>query len=96
MRRLGSLVLLLAGAVGLGAGVAAFTVADARAQSIVDEWGAAKFPAPPALKPVKIDNPKETALLAMDFTNQTCSPQRRPRCANAVPKVQKLIAEARA
>ena len=40
--------------------------------------------------------PKETALLAMDFTVQTCTPQRRLRCANSVPKVATLIAEARA
>jgi len=38
----------------------------------------------------------ETALLVMDFTVQTCSPQRRPRCAASVPKVQKLVAGARA
>src|SRR3989454_748349 len=34
--------------------------------------------------------------LVMDFTNQTCSTQRRPRCAASVPKVQKLVAGARA
>ena len=32
----------------------------------------------------------------MDFTNQTCSQQRRPRCAASVPKVLKLVNEARA
>src|SRR6266403_1352167 len=67
----------------------------ARAQTIIDEWASAKLPAPPELKPVTID-PKETALLVMDFTNQTCTPQRRLRCANSVPKVQALVAEARA
>jgi nicotinamidase-related amidase len=63
-------------------------------QTLIDEWGTAKFPAPPALKPAKL-NAKETALLVMDFTRQTCSMQRRPRCANSVAKVQKLVAEAR-
>jgi nicotinamidase-related amidase len=67
----------------------------ARADTIVDEWGNAKFPPPPQLKPVKIVS-QETALLVMDFTNQTCSRQRRPRCADSVPKVVKLVAEARA
>ena len=67
----------------------------ASAQTIVDEWTAAKLPPPPQLKPVTIDA-KETALLVMDFTNQTCSMQRRPRCANSVAKVAKLVADARA
>jgi nicotinamidase-related amidase len=66
----------------------------ARAQTIIDEWASAKLPAPPDLKPVTID-PKETALLVMDFTVQTCTPQRRLRCANSVPKVEKLVADAR-
>jgi len=66
----------------------------ARAQTIIDEWASAKLPAPPELKPVTID-PKETALLVMDFTVQTCTPQRRLRCANSVPKVEKLVADAR-
>ncbi|HEY4819752.1 MAG TPA: cysteine hydrolase [Xanthobacteraceae bacterium] len=68
--------------------------ATARAQTIIDEWASAKLPAPPELKPVTID-PKETALLVMDFTVQTCTPQRRLRCANSVPKVEKLVADAR-
>jgi nicotinamidase-related amidase len=67
----------------------------APAQTVIDEWESAKLPPPPALKPATI-NPAETALLVMDFTNQTCSMQRRPRCAASVPKVQKLVADARA
>ncbi len=66
-----------------------------RAQTVIEEWGTAKFPAPPPLKPAKID-PKETVLLVMDFTKQTCTPERRKRCADSVPKVVKLITEARA
>jgi nicotinamidase-related amidase len=65
------------------------------AQTIVDEWSTAKLPAPPDLKPAKVDA-KQTALLVMDFTNQTCSGERRPRCANSVPKIAKLVANARA
>jgi nicotinamidase-related amidase len=65
------------------------------AQTLIDEWGMAKFPPPPQLKPATL-NPRETALLVMDFTTQTCTPARRPRCAASVPKVQKFVAEARA
>jgi nicotinamidase-related amidase len=32
----------------------------------------------------------------MDFTKQTCTPERRKRCADSVPKVVKFVAEARA
>ncbi len=71
-----------------------FTTASA--QTLIEEWGAAKLPAAPALKPVKIENAKEVALLVMDFTKQTCTQERRPRCAVSVPKVAKLVADARA
>jgi nicotinamidase-related amidase len=67
----------------------------AQAQSVIEEWTAAKFPPPPALKPVTLAA-NETALLVMDFTNQTCTEQRRPRCARSVPKVLALVKEARA
>jgi nicotinamidase-related amidase len=90
MHRFCSLVCALLAAVIVGSGTL-----PAQAQTIVDEWTAAKLPPPPQLKPVTVDA-KETALLVMDFTNQTCSRERRPRCANAVAKVQKLVAEARA
>src|SRR5262245_46547204 len=70
------------------------TWSGATAQTVIDEWASAKLPAPPALKPAKIV-PGETALLVMDFTNQTCSPERRIRCHNSVPKVVKLVNEAR-
>jgi nicotinamidase-related amidase len=70
-------------------------LSGAQAQTVIDEWAAAKLPPAPMLKPVKI-MPGETALLVMDFTNQTCSQERRPRCALSVPKVVKLVNEARA
>ena len=66
-----------------------------QAQNAIEEWATAKFPAPPPLKPAKIDA-KETALLVMDFTKQTCTPERRKRCADQVAGVQKFVAEARA
>ena len=62
------------------------------AQTIVDEWTNVKAPPPPELKPVTI-NPKETALLILDLVKQICGP--RPRCVASVPKVQRLLTEAR-
>jgi nicotinamidase-related amidase len=70
-------------------------MATAQSQTVIEEWSTAKFPPPPPLKPAKIEA-KETALLVMDFTIQTCTQQRRPRCAASVPKVAKLVGEARA
>jgi nicotinamidase-related amidase len=71
------------------------TIAPAHSQTLIEEWSTAKFPPPPALKPAKLDA-KETAVLAMDFTKQTCSPERRKRCADQVARVQKFVADARA
>lgn len=68
---------------------------SAGAQTIVDEWANVKLPPPPALKAAKVDA-KTTALLLFDFTHQTCSAERRPRCAASVPKLKKLLDDARA
>ena len=64
----------------------------ASAQTIVDEWANVKAPPPPELKPVTI-NPKETALLMLDFVKQICGP--RPRCMASLPKMQSLLNQAR-
>src|SRR5882672_4227325 len=88
-----SILLVVTALLGLNAGVS--MPRAAHAQTVIDEWASVKPPAPPALKPVTLAA-RETALLVMDFTNQTCTPQRRLRCANSVPKVQALVAEARA
>ena len=72
----------------------ALASATAQAQTLIEEWDQAKFPPAPALKPAKIV-PAETALLVMDFTKQTCTAERRKRCADSVPKVVKLVDEAR-
>lgn len=66
----------------------------ARADNVLSEWAGVKLPAPPEVKAATVD-PKRTALLMFDFTNQTCTPERRPRCAANVPNLQKLLAEAR-
>src|SRR6187455_1230991 len=79
---------------GMGA-IICLAATPVRAQTLIEEWGNAKFPAPPPLKPAKIDV-KETAVLVMDFTKQTCTPERRKRCSDSVPKVVKFVAEARA
>jgi len=66
----------------------------ASAQNIIDEWNTVKAPPAPELKYVTID-PKVTALLLLDFNKQTCNADRRPRCIASIPKVQKLLTEAR-
>jgi len=63
-------------------------------QTIIDEWSAVKIPPAPQLKTVSIDA-KTTALLLLDFNKQTCNPERRPRCIASIPKVEKLLKEAR-
>ena len=66
----------------------------ASAQNIVEEWSTVKAPPAPELKSVTVD-PKVTALLLLDFNKQTCNADRRPRCIASIPKVQKLLTEAR-
>src|SRR6202049_599978 len=67
----------------------------APAQTIIDEWSSVKTPPPPELKPVTAD-PKTTALLVMDLFKQICNMERRPRCVASIPRIEKLLAEARA
>ena len=71
-----------------------FAANPARAQTVIDAWSQVKLPPPPALKPVTLVS-KETALLVMDFTVQTCTVERRKRCADSVPKVKKFVEAAR-
>ena len=67
--------------------------ASAPTQNIIDEWASVKAPPAPELKSVTVD-PKSTALLVLDLVKQICSPN--PRCVASLPKVQKLLAAARA
>jgi nicotinamidase-related amidase len=67
----------------------------AYSQTIVDEWSTVKAPPAPELKAVSVD-PKTTALLLLDFNKQTCNVERRPRCIASIPRVKKLLEEARA
>jgi nicotinamidase-related amidase len=80
---------------GLAAMAAVLGAIPVRSETIIDEWYSAKLPVPPQLKPVTLE-PKTAALLVMDFTVQTCTAERRKRCADSVPKVKKFVEEARA
>jgi len=81
---------LLAYALIAGAGFLGTARAD-----VLSDWKDLAFPPAPELKPAKVDA-ATTALLLLDFTNQTCTPERRPRCAAQVPGLAKLLGEARA
>jgi nicotinamidase-related amidase len=69
--------------------------APSSAQTIIDEWQSVKAPPAPQLKSVTLD-PKTTALFVMDIIKQLCNEKVRPRCVASIPKIQKLLAEARA
>ncbi len=71
-----------------------FSMSQASAQTIIDEWANVKAPPAPELKTVKVD-PKTTAFLVFDLVKQTCNNQARPRCVASIPKVQKFLADAR-
>jgi nicotinamidase-related amidase len=75
--------------------VALLAAPSLSAQTVIDEWAAIQTPPAPTLKPMKVE-PATTALLVMDFVKQTCNAERRPRCVASLPKVRKLIADARA
>jgi nicotinamidase-related amidase len=74
---------------------ASVVVVSAHAQGVIDDWAGVRTPPPPAVKPAVVD-PRTTALLLFDFTTQTCSRERRPRCAASMPKMKKLLEDARA
>lgn len=84
----------LTGAFVIVAALSAGPFTGVRAQGVLDDWAGVKLPPPPAVKPVVVD-PKTTALLLFDFTAQTCSSERRPRCAASMPAMAKLLADAR-
>src|ERR1700688_4871621 len=86
--RLKSVAAVLAALTGL-------VIPAAQADSVIDEWAAVKAPPPPELKPVSVDA-ASTALIVMDISTQSCTLEKRPRCVATLPKVQKLIGEARA
>jgi nicotinamidase-related amidase len=74
--------------------LAALLPAAAGAQTVIDDWAAATPPPVPQLKDVRID-PKKTALIVADFNKKSCTPEGRPRCAAALPKLRAFLATAR-
>ena len=82
--------------VRLMAALIALAAPSAQAQTVIDEWATIKAPAPPAVKDVTIADGKTTALLIMDVNTNTCTVERRPRCASAMPRLQALLETARA
>ncbi len=80
-------------ALALTAGVAGMAK-PVMADTIIEEWSKVHAPAVVELKDVKLD-PGATAFLVLDVLNQTCNPERRPRCLATVPKIAKLLEEAR-
>lgn len=77
------------------AATAAMLPAASRAETVIDEWASVKAPAAPQLKQVTIV-PAKTAVLVLDYNKKSCTAEQRPRCAAALPKVEKFLAEARA
>jgi nicotinamidase-related amidase len=64
-------------------------------RSVVDGWHDVKAPPPPTILPVTVD-PATTALLVMDFLRDVCTPEKRPRAAAMLPKLQAFLQSARA
>lgn len=80
---------------GALAALTGLVIPAAQADSVIDEWATVKTPPPPELKPVTVDA-ASTALIVMDISTQSCTVEKRPRCVATLPKVHKLIGEARA
>jgi len=68
----------------------------AQAQNILEEWDSIKAPPPPTdkIKAVQID-PKKTAVLSLDWNKNTCTADKRERCFKTLPKIAKLLGDAR-
>ncbi|MGE5538582.1 MAG: cysteine hydrolase family protein [Gemmatimonas sp.] len=77
------------------AAIAVVSSVPARSADIVAEWSNVKAPPAPELKPVKLDG-KTTALLILDVQKPSCTPERRPRCVDILPKLKALMEKARA
>jgi nicotinamidase-related amidase len=74
--------------------LAVLAVRPSMAADIISGWASVKTPPPPQLKPVKV-NADQTALLLLDFGNDSCKVEKRTRCADTLPNMVKLLAEAR-
>ena len=85
---------ILRAVVTIAAMASCLLVPPAGAQTIIDQWSSITAPPPPPLKAVMIDK-SSTVLLMLDFNEQTCNMQRRPRCVESIPRVKKLLTAAR-
>ena len=65
-----------------------------RMANIFNEWDTVKAPLPPELKPVTVAT-GSTALLVLDIQNNNCNSEKRPRCIDSLPGIQRLLNEAR-
>ncbi|XAZ21951.1 cysteine hydrolase [Sinorhizobium sp. B11] len=84
--------------------LAAFAIAllgaSATQANVIDDWNTIKVPAAPVLRPVNV-NLSDTALLLLDFNGAQdpskgpCNTKTKPRCIASLPKVEKLLNEAR-
>ncbi|MGB9732224.1 MULTISPECIES: cysteine hydrolase family protein [Calditerrivibrio] len=63
------------------------------AADIIDEWDWVVPPEKPGLLDYIVDN--ETALLILDIEELTCNKDRRPRCLESVPNIEKILKKAR-
>jgi nicotinamidase-related amidase len=88
------LAFLARSALALSVATIAFAIPAVHAQTVVDDWSKISMPPAPKLTSVKID-PKTSALLVLDIVKQSCNDKRRPRCVQSVPKLEKLLNDAR-
>ena len=70
--------------------LAAFDGTASAQTNLIDDWGKVTPPPAPTLKPASLDA-RTTALIVMDFVNQTCNEKSRPSCVASIPKVKALI-----
>lgn len=84
----------------LAAFAIALLVTSAANATVIDDWNTIKTPAAPVLKTVSV-NRSDTALLLLDFNGAQdpakgpCNTKNKPRCIASLPKVEKLMIEAR-
>ena len=64
-------------------------------ETVIECWHNVKAPPPPPIVPVTVE-PAKTALFVMDFLRDICTPEKRPRAAVALPKLQAFLQQARA
>ena len=67
----------------------------AHAQSVIDRWSSITVPPPPPLAPASVDSAK-AALLILDMYPTSCNATQRPTCVPTIPRIQRLLADARA